>query len=65
MQGEDVNVMKQKQSNKGFTGIEVFNETMDTVFKGTSPQESFLLFNVVDTKGVFIGFYLHGDLSFE
>ncbi len=33
-------------SNKGFTGVKVFDEKMDTVFKGTSPQETFLLLTV-------------------
>ncbi len=32
-------------SNKGF-GVKVFDEKMDTVFKGTSPQETFLLLTV-------------------
>lgn len=36
-------------SHKGFTGVEIFNEKVDSVFKGTSMKESFLLFNIIST----------------
>ena len=35
----------------GFTGTMVYTGTMDTVFQGTSPKESYLMLNVVDNGG--------------
>ena len=36
---------------EGFTGEEVFSESMEDVFKGTTAAESFLYITVMDTSG--------------
>ena len=38
----------------GFTGVEVFNETVEDVFKGTTAEESFLYITVIDMSSKFI-----------
>ncbi len=39
---------KSNLKSSGFTGVEVFNETMEDVFKGTTAAESFLLIFITD-----------------
>ena len=39
-------------TSTGFTGVQVFNETMDNIFKGTSPKESFLLVSLISDTGM-------------
>ena len=52
MQGKTVNSFsKSNLKSSGFTGVEVFNEKMEAIFKGTSPAESFLYITVTDTGG--------------
>ena len=55
MQGETVNTFsKSNLKSIGFTGVEVFNETVEDVFKGTTAEESFLYITVTDTSSKFI-----------
>ena len=49
-QGKAVNSFsKSSLKSTGFTGVEVFNETMEDIFKGTTATESFLYITVTDT----------------
>jgi hypothetical protein len=55
MQGETVNnFSKSNLKSTGFTGVEVFNETMEDIFKGTTAAESFLYITVTDIGSKFI-----------
>ena len=55
MQGETVNTFfKSNLKSFGFTGVEVFNETVEDVFKGTTAEESFLYITVIDASSKFI-----------
>ena len=42
---------KSNLKSAGFTGVEVFNETVEDTFKGTTAEESFLYITVTDTDG--------------
>ena len=54
MQGETVNAFsKSNLKSIGFTGVEVFNETVEDVFKGTTAEESFLYITVIDMSSKF------------
>ena len=47
MQGKAVNTFsKSNLKSTGFTGVEVFNEKMEDVFKGTTAKESFLYITI-------------------
>ena len=47
MQGKTVNTFsKSNLKSTGFTGVEVFNEKMEDVFKGTTAKESFLYITI-------------------
>ena len=49
IQGKTVNSFsKSNLKSNGFTGVEVFNETMEDIFKGTTATESFLHITVTD-----------------
>ena len=39
---------KSNLKSTGFTGVEVFNEKMEDVFKGTTVKESFLHISITD-----------------
>ena len=55
MQGKTVNTFsKSNLKSTGFTGVEVFNETMEDIFKGTTATESFLYITVTSTDGKLI-----------
>ena len=45
---------KPNLKSTGFTGVEVFNETMEDIFKGTTAAESFLYITVTDTGKMLI-----------
>jgi hypothetical protein len=48
-QGKTVNTFsKSKLKSTGFTGVEVFNEKMEDIFKGTTAAESFLHISITD-----------------
>ena len=38
-------------TNKGFTGTMVYNETLDTVFKGASPKEGYIALSLISDTG--------------
>ena len=42
---------KSNLKSTGFTGVEVFNEKMEHIFKGTTAAESFLYITVLDPIG--------------
>ncbi len=47
VQGKAVNTFsKSKLKSTGFTGVEVFNEKMEDIFKGTTAAESFLYITI-------------------
>ena len=49
VQGKTVNSFsKSNLKSAGFTGVEVFNEKMEDVFKGTTAKESFLYISITD-----------------
>ena len=49
IQGKTVNSFsKSNLKSIAFTGVEVFNETVEDVFKGTTAAESFLYITVID-----------------
>ena len=49
VQGKTVNSFsKSNLKSTGFTGVEVFNEKMEDVFKGTTAKESFLYISITD-----------------
>ena len=51
-QGKTVNTFsKSSLKSTGFTGVEVFNEKMEDIFKGTTAAESFLYITVMDSGG--------------
>ena len=55
MQGKTMNTFsKSNLKSIGFTGVEVFNETEEDVFKGTTAEESFLYITVIDASSKFI-----------
>ncbi len=39
---------KSNLKSSGFTGVEVFNETTEDTFKGTTAKESFLYISITD-----------------
>ena len=52
---------KSKLKSAGFTGVEVFNEKMEHIFKGTTAAESFLYITVLDPIGKVYGYSIsHG-----
>ena len=49
VQGKTVNSFsKSNLKSTGFTGVEVFNETMENTFKGTTAAESFLYITITE-----------------
>ena len=50
-QGNSVNDIKVPGlKSTGFTGTMAYKGTMDTVFQGTSPKESYLVLDVLDSS---------------
>jgi len=41
----------------GFTGTMAYTGTMDTVFQGTSPKESYLILNVLDNGSKWVKYF--------
>jgi hypothetical protein len=49
IQGKTVNTFsKSNLKSTGFTGVEVFNEKMEDIFKGTTAAEGFLYVSITD-----------------
>ena len=45
---------KSNLKSTGFTGVEVFNEKIEDVFKGTTAAESFLHVSITNTSGMYM-----------
>ena len=65
IQGKTINTFsKSNLKSTGFTGVEVFNEKMEDVFKGTTAKESFLHVSITDPISKRTKLFISVTLSF-